>query len=590
MLQQYFSDDAIIDYLCRERVKLAGSVHDRQYITRLAGHQREAAPNHRFYQLLPPRRQWNDFRVPLRSSHTNPDLIALKQAVRVLRRQVPQQPWLVEMNRYITAIRERMFGCHPFVFASPDIQWQPKKEHSTEYRALCKFPPDDNLILSLFARYLRDVFDAGFSNASYAFRSRRQGRMPTHHQAFDEIYQLKSSAPTKDLYVAECDIKGFFDAVDHGVAITAFWQAAEGKDLHHRTEAILQAYLDCYSFPLNVLAEAGPRLNQSDPKGYFKWPEDALMKHHSNPRNQRIGVPQGGAVSGVIANLVLDAADKAVERERHKLGGEIHYYRYCDDMVLLSPNKRHCKSVFNAYLQALDNLKLPYHEPQTTIIYGPKHWENKSKAPYLWSGRKWFGCVPWIQFVGYQIRYDGLVRPRKDSIKKQATKLDKTVGKLTHGLLHTEQPILASRNQARSSLKSKLVAQGVGRIKGWESGPRPMCWASGFKGLHEKAFVPGSLRYLDQVRSKQIHKFDGVPIQYGDGKPGNKVRRREPVGYAFSYEAQFTNLGGQSLIHNPWRPNSRQMFQTWLFVMCQKWVRWLETTWAKISTLKFRLK
>jgi hypothetical protein len=51
----------------------------------------------------------------------------------------------VELNRYIAAIRERVLGCHPFVFTSPDIQWQPKKEGSNEYRALCKFTPDDNL-------------------------------------------------------------------------------------------------------------------------------------------------------------------------------------------------------------------------------------------------------------------------------------------------------------------------------------------------------------------------------------------------------------------------------------------------------------
>jgi hypothetical protein len=587
-MQNYFSDEQIINHLCKERLKLAASRDDHQYISRLAGHQRQEEPDHQFYQLLPPRRQWSAYRLAHRPAGMNPDQTALRNAVRALRHQEPGQQWVSELNRYIDGIRERVFGSQPFAFSQPMINSELKKKGQHEYRALCRFDPSDNLILCLFARYLRDMFDSQFSSSSFAFRARNsQGQMPTHHQAFTAIYNLKHNRPGQDLYVAECDIRGFFDTVDHNVALSAFQQAAQRVNLHPRAEAIFRAYLDCYSFPVNVLAEAEPRLKQRDPDGEFKWPEDVLLRFHQEPRTQRIGVPQGGAVSSVIANLILDAADKRVEEERERLGAEIHYYRFCDDMILISPVKKDCQAAFNTYLQKLDELRLVYHEPKSTFIYGRKHWDHKSKAPYCWSGQKWFNCVPWVQFVGYQVRYDGLVRPRKESIAKQAAKLVKTTDQIKYGLLRASRayPIIATKNQALTSIKCKLVAQGVGRINGGETrGPKPMCWAAGFEALHNKPFVSTCLRLLDRTRWKQINRFGGADILYGSGRNSRGAHRRTPIGYAFSYHAQFINNNGWNLIINPWAPvNIKDRLKCRLFQA----VNWCWKGWC-VSNCKVR--
>jgi hypothetical protein len=576
MLNEYFSDDKIINHLCKERLKLAESRHEREYISRLTGHFPESESNHLFYQLVPPRRQWFTFRPRYRSNGMNPDLLALKNAVRVLRVQQSGRRWVSELNRYIVAIQGRVFGNQPFVFNPPRINWQRKTKKEFKYRALCRFEPDDNLILCLFARYLRDAFDPLFSGSSYAFRSRNsQGQMPTHHQAFTAIYNLKHSQPNRNLYVAECDIQGFFDSVDHDVALSAFQRAAQRVNLHPRAEVIFRAYLNCYSFPVNVLNEAEPRLKRRDQKGYFKWPEPELHNIHKvDPRSLRIGVPQGGAISGIIANLILDAADKRVEEERYRLGAEIHYFRFCDDMILVSPVKRHCKIVFDAYLRKLDDLKLPYHRPEPTLIYDKTHWNNKSKAPYCWSGSKWFWCVPWVQFVGYQIRYDGLLRPRKESIIKQALRMVDTTDILKFSLITAsrEHPVIANRLQTQSSLNARLVAQSVGRVKGDASnGPMPMCWASGFAALHNKPFVSTSLRILDRARQKQISRFGEAQIRYGDGRNSRGGSRRNPVGYAFSYHAQFRNADGLRLIMNPWRPgNLKDIAKYFVFRICKR--------------------
>jgi hypothetical protein len=592
-LIEYFADDQIISHLCKERVKLAALRNDQQYISRLVGDVREVEEAGLLYQLLPSRRQWSTYRPRHRRSGLNPDLLALKNTVRALRHQSPAQPWVIRLNSFIASVRARILGGEPFALTPPDIQWELKEDH--KYRALCRFGLEDNLILCLFARYLRDALDARFSDSSYAFRARRGGKTPTHHDAFNAIYNIRLEAPNRSLYVAECDIRGFFDAVDHGVALGAYREAARAAGLDQRAGQIFRAYLNCYSFPANVLAAAGPRLREWDSNGYFPWPVEALQKHHSDPHTARIGVPQGGAIPGVIANLILDRADKAVEGVKEGLAAEIHYVRFCDDMVLISPAKRHCQTAFDAYLAALHNIKLPYHPPQRTIIYSARHWANKSKAPYRCSGQKWFGGVPWVQFVGYQVRYDGLVRPKQGSVDKEVEKLRKKTAQLKYGLLRAgrEHPILATKGQALASLKHRLVAQGVGRIKGGErSGPKPMSWAAGFKALHNKPFVSRSLRLLDRSRLKQIRSFNAAAIRYGLGRNGRSGHGRNPIGYAFSYHAQFTNLAGQGLINNPWRPsNYMDVLKQFIYLLLTgrfigKWRDWI---WPKLALIKRNL-
>ena len=266
MLEQYFSDERFINQICKERVKQAEKQHDRQNIGRLVGCSNEPAPRHPFYNFMPPRRQWSAFRPRYRIDGLNPDLYALKMAVRILRHQNPELPWVIELNRYIRSIRERVFHSPSFVISPPRINFVLKKRGGQEYRALCQYGVDDNLILCLFANYLREKFDPMFSTSSFAFRAALNGQVTTHPDAFTEIYNLKHNSGNRSLYVAECDIRGFFDTVDHSLALSAFREAAQRASLHPRAEVLFQAYLDCYSFPHNVLTTANQLRHAGRPR------------------------------------------------------------------------------------------------------------------------------------------------------------------------------------------------------------------------------------------------------------------------------------------------------------------------------------
>jgi hypothetical protein len=196
-VENYFSDDRIIDHLCNERIKLAERCNDRQYIQRLIGRHQFTNQSDDVYERMPPRRQWNAFRARNRSDGKNPDLLALKRAVLALRQSEPNRPWVRNLNRFTSHIQNRVLGNNVFAFSRPAIHWEHKK--GNEYRALCRFDLEDNLIACLFAHYLRDALDAGFSSCSYAYRTRNvDGILPTHHLAFDDLFKLREKYTGKD--------------------------------------------------------------------------------------------------------------------------------------------------------------------------------------------------------------------------------------------------------------------------------------------------------------------------------------------------------------------------------------------------------
>jgi hypothetical protein len=566
---EYFSDTQIIAALCRARVKLAKQRHDAAYTYRLAGRHFQLRHDDELSGLLPPRKTWARFRPRIRQAITNVDLASLQVATLSLRSTNPTLPWVARLNVFVHRIRQRVQD-YGFAFSVPKVRWEPKDTH--KYRAIAMFNLEDNVICGLTAQYLKDFIDPAFESSSYAFRAiGSTGTMPTHHTAFERLYEIRLAAGRrKRLYVAECDIRGFYDSVDHGVAWNSFLrvvarreQLEPRRNFDPRAAIIFKAYLDCYSFPHNVLGDAAARLKEQDSAGEFPWPAKELAEFHTYPDQARIGVPQGGAISCIIANLVLDAADKRMETIKQRIPG-LEYLRYCDDMILVAPRKRECTVAFAAYLAALKELKLPYHPPKKVRIYGPEFWADgmKSKAPYCWSAKRRPSHVPWVQFVGYQVRYDGLVRPKPKSVNKHGAALREIVDTLKWALVLKSRPlpgvdkipvVSAGRAHVENSLVGKLVSMSVGRVdpENPKCRPLPLCWANGFKALHDKPLVPTFLKRLDRERERQIRRFMRAPIAYEPERPSRGSRWRAPRGYLFSYHAQFRNRGGRKLIENP---------------------------------------
>ncbi|MGH9640495.1 MAG: reverse transcriptase domain-containing protein, partial [Bryobacteraceae bacterium] len=343
---EFFSEEAIIRELARERLKRADRRGKRLFYRRIAPlPERLLDDRHEGDMLFPPRRLWGRFRPRDRRGKSAQalNLIALTRATSCLRGEMPHAAWAAQLSSTVTELRSRALGVASFEFAAPCIIPCEKDPGKNRFRPLAQFRLKDKIIEVLTARYLRHALDGALLASCLAFRVGEKGiQPPSIHSALNSIMAMNRRHRKRGLWVAECDIRAFFDCVGHDVAQRSLHgliadRRRQTKDLHvdNRALEIFTAYLAAYSFSDNVLS-AAPCLLRGRPKGAeFPWPAEDLRKLGYGNDLSRIGVPQGGAISCLIANAVLHAADKRLNRldQPHR---HFRYMRYCDDMIVLA--------------------------------------------------------------------------------------------------------------------------------------------------------------------------------------------------------------------------------------------------------------
>ena len=519
--EQHFAEKSIIEELCRARIQLASSRHAAAFFHNIA-HTAKAthtvsplAWGHIQVDIFPPRRQWHRFRPKRRDRIEAAEVQyeALLRAVTVLRVATPDADWVKNLQATIDGIRKRVLSNRAIRFRPPTILAERKEPNGHRYRPLAVYPLEDKIIEGLTARYLRTNLDFMFHDSCMAFRCGTLRRSPpTTHDALDRIIEVRLRHE-RQLYVAECDIMSFYDCVGHAIARQALrrvlTEAERSFTVNPRAVAIFDAYIESYAFSTSVLGTQR-ELKKKDPDGHFKWPKEELEALYGRRQLPGIGVPQGGALSCLIANAVLHEADKRIEQVRKETGAEILYMRYCDDMVIVSPERAACARAFEAYTECLVKLLLPAHPPRLFSKYSRAFWDGKSKFAYEWSGEH----IRWIQFVGYQIRYDGVVRIRPQSIKKQMRAVTKVTDRLVATLRFAQRKkgIRRTLHEIVHRFRHRLIAMSVGRIAlgKLQAGPLPMSWVAGFRGLEGRAVVETCFKSLDRHREREIWRIKRV--------------------------------------------------------------------------------
>jgi hypothetical protein len=565
--EDYFSDENIIRQLCRVRIKLAKRRHEEQFFRNI----------HRDWELdskvsilqatvgdiFPPRRTWHRFRARpekrQQRATQNLNVESLLRATLVLRDSTKAQ-WVKNLENVVRRIQNRALDEWTFKFAKPAIRPGEKRRANHEYRPLVEFAFEDKIVDCLVAKYLRETLDGTLRDSSLAFRCRK-GRKPapTIHSALQKVLNVNRVHRRSGLFVAECDIKGFYDCVPHTLvmkSLTDLIKSAQLKDkslsIDKRALNVVAAYLRAYSFSRDVHpvnSEANKLLRSRDIKGEYKWPLADLRRLHGAKALPEIGVPQGSALSCFVANTVLHVADLEMEKVKRELKKQFTYMRYCDDMILLARDPIVCRVAFNRYCKTVRSLHLPIHDPAPVHGYGSASlrrtfWKSKSNRPYHWA-RPGGKSIPWIQFLGYQVRYDGLVRVRPRSLKKEFEKIRGAANRLLNILQPSDKSaICKSKYEIEHRFRMKLISMAVGRRRLGPpiQGPLPMCWTNGFKGLLDCKFVSHSLKALDRHRERQIEQIR-KRLGFLNLTPSKEKNTRPPVhkyyGYPFSYWAQF---------------------------------------------------
>lgn len=178
----------------------------------------------------------------------------------------------------------------------------------------------DRIIQQAIAQQLAPTFEREFSDHSYGFRPGRNA-----HQA---VKQVRDYIRARHRMVVDIDLAAFFDSVNHDVLMRLIAQRVTDKRVLHLIGRYLRA----------GVMENGQR--QATPRG----------------------VPQGGPLSPLLANIVLHELDVYLHQCGHK------FARYADDFVICVRSQRAAQRVRENVTRFLENrLKLHINVKKSRI-------------------------------------------------------------------------------------------------------------------------------------------------------------------------------------------------------------------------------
>lgn len=141
----------------------------------------------------------------------------------------------------------------------------------------------DRMIQHAISQVLTGIYDPEFSSNSYGFRAEKNA-----HQALEKAKEYINAGYS---HVVDLDLEQFFDRVNHDCLMNELSRKIPDKQLLKLVYSILRANI----------------------------------QEQDNQTACKQGVPQGGPLSPLLSNIILDNLDKELERKGHR------FVRYADD-------------------------------------------------------------------------------------------------------------------------------------------------------------------------------------------------------------------------------------------------------------------
>ena len=197
----------------------------------------------------------------------------------------------------------------------------------------------DRLIQQCLLQVLQPGFDAGFSQHSYGFRPGRS--------AHDAVCAAQRYIQEGRRVVVDVDLEKFFDRVHHDVLMGRLAKRLGDK----RVLGLIRRYL-----------EAGVMVN------------GVVVERYE-------GTPQGGPLSPLLANVLLDEVDKQLEKRG------VCFVRYADDCNVYVKSWRAGQRALQTLRELYARLRLRINEEKSAV---DRPWNRKFLGYSFWvaSGRK----------------------------------------------------------------------------------------------------------------------------------------------------------------------------------------------------------
>jgi group II intron reverse transcriptase/maturase len=191
----------------------------------------------------------------------------------------------------------------------------------------------DRFIQQALLQILQPQFDPTFSSHSHGFRPGRR--------AHDAVCEAQRYIQEGRRWVVDVDLEKFFDRVNHDVLMGRLAHRIADK----RVLGLIRHYL-----------EAGIMAN------------GLVVERHE-------GTPQGGPLSPLLANVLLDEVDKELEKRGHA------FVRYADDLNVYVRSLRSGGRVMETLRRLFAKLKLRINESKSAVA---RPWDRKFLGYSFW--------------------------------------------------------------------------------------------------------------------------------------------------------------------------------------------------------------
>ena len=177
----------------------------------------------------------------------------------------------------------------------------------------------DRFIQQAVLQVLQPTIDPTFSESSYGFRPGRR--------AHDAVCQAQRFVQSGRRWVVDVDLETFFDRVNHDMLMGLLSKRIADP----RMMRLIRRYLEA-----GVMADG-----------------IAVVRHE--------GTPQGGPLSPLLANVLLDVVDKQLEKRGH------HFVRYADDCNIYVQSRRAGERVMGQLTVLYAQLKLRVNTEKSAV-------------------------------------------------------------------------------------------------------------------------------------------------------------------------------------------------------------------------------
>ena len=185
----------------------------------------------------------------------------------------------------------------------------------------------DRLIQQAISQVLSKIYDPTFSKYSYGFRPNRN--------AHDAVRKAKEYIRDGNRWVVDMDLEKFFDKVNHDRLMSTLAKRIQDKTLLKLIRKYLQA-----GVMINGMVSSTDK-----------------------------GTPQGGPLSPLLSNIVLDELDKELEERGHK------FVRYADDCNIYVKSRRAGERTMASVTRFVEGkLRLKVNEKKSAV---DRPWKRK---------------------------------------------------------------------------------------------------------------------------------------------------------------------------------------------------------------------